>query len=458
VSKYDGTSGGRRLWVLPTLAALAVVAGGAAYVVSPSGEDGSAPSSAAAGEQPQPVAGGDVDEPEPAAAAATVTAPPVTETVTPKPRVVVRWREKRVPVPGPTVRVPVPGPTVTLPPKVVRVRVPVPGPTVTLPPRIVEVPAPTAPPPVPANPEDVLPVPPPAAQEPPPAEQEPQPEPELADPGPEAEPEPTTDPHTGTNEPTDAPPAEDEPEPVPAVFRVASYNVLGYSHTAPGGTRASWPSGTTRVRWALYLLKLHRIDLVGLQELQDPQHAAVMRRPGWDVWPTSGHTDNAVAWRPGVFRLVDAARVPIPYFRGRDVGMPVVLLEHRATGQRVWVGSFHNPASLPWLPSQGVHRDEAQRRQAGLATRLDDRYPVLVTGDMNDSRDYYCPFVRATGYVAANGGGVHAGRCTPPRNAGIDWIFGSPGTAFTRYRAVHGPLAARTSDHPLIVTTTRIGG
>jgi endonuclease/exonuclease/phosphatase family metal-dependent hydrolase len=449
VSKYDGTRPGRRLWVLPTVAALALVAGGAAYLVSPSGEDGSAPSSAAAAEQPQPVA--DVDEPAPAPAAATVTAPPVTETVTPKPRVVVKWREKRVPVPGPTVRVPVPGPTVTLPPKVVRVRVPVPGPIVTLPPKVVR---------VPADPEDVLPVPPPTAQEPP-AEQEPQPEPE-----------PTADPQTGTDEPTDAPPAEDAPEPTPpatdepepmpaaapAVFRAASYNVLGASHTAPGGTRPSWASGTTRVRWALYLLRRHRVDLVGLQELQDPQHAAFLRRPGWEVWPTSGHTDNAVAWRPGVFRLVDATRVPIPYFRGREVRMPVVLLEHRATGQRTWVGSFHNPASLPWLPSQGAHRDEAQRRQARLAARLDDAHPVLVTGDMNDSRDYYCPFVRATGYVAANGGGVDEGRCTPPGNAGIDWIFGSPGTAFTRYRAVHGPLAARTSDHPLIVTTTRIGG
>jgi endonuclease/exonuclease/phosphatase family metal-dependent hydrolase len=445
--------GRRRLWVLPTVAALALVAGGAAYLVSPSGGDGSAPSSAAAAPG-EAVAVDDtqVDDPEPAA---TVTAPPVTETVTPEPRVVVKWREKRVPVPGPTVRVPVPGPTVTLPPRVVRVRVPVPGPTVTLPPRVVM---------VPEDPQEVLP---PPAQEPPPppAAQEPQQEPEPADPGPEAQPEPTADPQTGTDEPTDDQPAEpapeptpEQPEPTPAVFRAASYNVLGHSHTEPGGTRPAWGSGTTRIRWALYLLRLHRVDVVGLQELQDPQHAAFLRRPGWRVWPRRGHTDNAVAWRHGVFRLVDATRTPIPYFRGQEVRMPVVLLEHRATGQRTWVGSFHNPASLPWLGSQREHREEALDRQATLATRLDNTHPVLITGDMNDGRDYYCPFVRATGYVAANGGTVRAGACQPPAPTPIDWIFGSPGTSFTGYRSVHGPLAARTSDHPLIVTNARIGG
>jgi endonuclease/exonuclease/phosphatase family metal-dependent hydrolase len=238
------------------------------------------------------------------------------------------------------------------------------------------------------------------------------------------------------------------------VFRAASYNVLGHSHTEPGGTRASWASGTTRIRWALHLLRRHRVDVVGLQELQDPQHAFIARHMG--VWPRGGHTDNTVAWRRDVFRLVKADRTSIPYFGGRMVGMPVVLLEHRATKQRVWVGSFHNPASLPWLPSQRAHREEALDRQARLAERLDDRYPVLVTGDMNDSRDYYCPFVRATGYRSASGGTVRGGVCRPPGGHRIDWVFGSPGIEFARYRAVHGPLGRRTSDHPLITATARL--
>ena len=44
--------------------------------------------------------------------------------------------------------------------------------------------------------------------------------------------------------------------------------------------------------------------------------------------------------------------------------MPVLLLRHRRTGQRIWFANFHNPASLPWLGSQRRHRQEA-RHQPG---------------------------------------------------------------------------------------------
>jgi endonuclease/exonuclease/phosphatase family metal-dependent hydrolase len=169
-------------------------------------------------------------------------------------------------------------------------------------------------------------------------------------------------------------------------------------------------------------------------------------------------TDNAIAWRHNQWRLVRARSIPIPYFHGNPRPMPVLLLRHTSTGAMAWFASFHNPASLPWLEPQRRWREQALRRQAALVQRLhhDHPYPVLVTGDMNDHRAYYCPFTRATGMVAAAGGTTTRARCTPPRRARIDWIFGSPGVRFHRYTTVTGPLARRTSDHPLIHTHARL--
>jgi endonuclease/exonuclease/phosphatase family metal-dependent hydrolase len=243
---------------------------------------------------------------------------------------------------------------------------------------------------------------------------------------------------------------------------LASYNVLGHSHTTPRGTRPSWAAGTTRIRWVIQLLRRHRVDVVGLQELQDPQWRVLRRHAReYRVFPGAGgnrDTDNAIAWRAAQWRLVRAGTVPIPYFHGRIKRMPVLLLRHRPSGRQAWFANFHNPASLPWLGSQRRWRQQALRRQAELVRRLhrNHPYPVFVTGDMNDHRDYYCPFTRATGATAAAGGATTHTRCTPPRRAGIDWIFGSPGVRFHDYTTVTGPLARKTSDHPLIHAHARL--
>jgi hypothetical protein len=57
--------------------------------------------------------------------------------------------------------------------------------------------------------------------------------------------------------------------------------------------------------------------------------------------------------------------------------------------------------------------------------------------------------------VAAAGGTTTRTRCTPPRRARIDWIFG-PQCPVHRYTTVTGPLAGKTSDHPLIHAHARL--
>src|SRR4051794_19210557 len=40
--------------------------------------------------------------------------------------------------------------------------------------------------------------------------------------------------------------ATGQPEDVPTAVRISSFNLLGYGHTAPGGERHGWASGTVR--------------------------------------------------------------------------------------------------------------------------------------------------------------------------------------------------------------------
>jgi endonuclease/exonuclease/phosphatase family metal-dependent hydrolase len=429
IGRYDGIE--HRAWLLPMAAGLALVVAMAAFLVMPNHDEeaqgapppqpsATIPAEHAHSTQPRtPATTVTVTATPPPTARRTVTARPApTATVTLRVPGLTLWRHttprvREVPVPGPTV-----SRTITLPPAPAATRT-VPGPTMT-----VTRPGPTmtvtATPPPPAQPHAEAPTP---------------------------RPEPSSDP---------TPP----PDPDPPVYRVASYNVLGHSHTAPGGTRASWAAGTARITWVIRLLRRHRIDLVGLQELQRPQWRVLRQRAGeYRVWPGPGDqrdTDNAVAWRHSMWRLVQARTVGIPYFHGKIRQMPVLLLQHRATGQRIWIANFHNPASLPWLGSQRRHRQEALHRQAELANRLQqDGHPVIVTGDMNDTRWYFCPFVRATRMHAANGGHVTRSRCRLPENLGIDWIFGTTDIRFTGYSHARGPLAQHTSDHPMILATAR---
>lgn len=237
--------------------------------------------------------------------------------------------------------------------------------------------------------------------------------------------------------------------------RVATFNVLGHSHTKPGGNKPGWPASTVRMRGAVAALTATGVEVAGFQEFEPFQSREFLdlTAGAWQVYPTpaSGlNTVNTVAWRADRWELVRAERIPIPYFYGNEVPMPVVLLRNRSTGQQVWVGSFHNPADVRG-PAQRW-RDEAERRQAAWATRANrGGVPVIVTGDMNDRAGYFCDTVQAAELRAANGGTARP--CRPPANMGIDWIMGSPEVAFSGYASDRSVVTARVADHPLVSAT-----
>ncbi len=183
-----------------------------------------------------------------------------------------------------------------------------------------------------------------------------------------------------------------------AVFNMASFNVLGSSHTGGGGHHSWLGSGPQRIGGVLALLNAHNISVVGMQEFQPNQRATFQNRAGgWAMYPglSMGRRagENSVAWREDTWEMVKPGLIPIPYFNGRIRPMPYVLLRHKATGVQAYFSTFHNPANIGGNMQR--FRNEATRRQVGLFNRLEGTgIPQFVTGDMNERAEYFC---RVTG-------------------------------------------------------------
>ena len=242
-------------------------------------------------------------------------------------------------------------------------------------------------------------------------------------------------------------------------FTVASFNVLGHSHTEPGGRVPAYASGPSRMATTIGLLQARGVDVVGLQELQRPQMDAFVRQAGGEfaIFPNPGdpqrNKQNAVAWRTSEFTLVDARTVPMPYFRGKLVPKPLVKLRHNETGLEMYVMTVHNPASVRRVGDQSRWRAVATAKQIELTRQLlAEGVPVLMTGDMNERERYFCAYT-ASGRMKAAAGGSNDRACRPPPSslARIDWVFGSDDIAFTGYDLVRNDAVRRSSDHPLVV-------
>lgn len=265
--------------------------------------------------------------------------------------------------------------------------------------------------------------------------------------------------------PVDVNPVLARPNPVAippvATFTMATFNLLGSSHTRSGGKASRRPSGPDRMGGAVSLLASHGISVVGFQEFQtDQRKAFASRAPGWTIFPGDslggGGGENSIAWRTDTWELVKPGSVPIPYFNGRIRPMPSVLLRHKSTGVQAYFSNFHNPADTRQFRNQGRFRAEATRREINLFNQLEQTgIPQFVTGDMNDRTDYFCRVTGATPLVAA-AGGSNNGRCVVPRPTQIDWILGSPNAEFSGFSVDRGPLVRQTTDHPVVSTKVTI--
>ncbi len=234
---------------------------------------------------------------------------------------------------------------------------------------------------------------------------------------------------------------------------VASWNVLGHDHTAPGGRkyRKGWAAGTKRIRWAADRIRREGYDVVGFQEMERPQRLAFRKHVGKGWALHSAGINTVVAWRTAKFRPLATRQIALPYFHGERKLLPYVLLQQRATGQRFWVASFHNPADARG-PAQR-YRNAAAKRQVALAERLGRTgVPVIFAGDFNESWGFVCKLHRSTGMRSFVGGGVRDGRCVTRKQRwnGVDWVLGSSKVRLSRARTINDRAVRRVSDHPLV--------
>jgi hypothetical protein len=273
-----------------------------------------------------------------------------------------------------------------------------------------------------------------------------------------------------TPTPTPTPTPRPTPTPTPTVlppptldFVLTTFNMLGASHTAPGGTHPGYASGRTRALRAAELIRRHGSDVIGFQELQGVQLASLRRHTRLDFWPGFSRsvrdTENSIGWRRDEWTAVEKHTVAIPYFDGGRRAMPVVRLRSRNTGLEAWFANFHNPAETKRFHNQQRYRTRATLIESELANRLITRsgLPVFVTGDMNERGSFFCRFTAMTPMVAARGGS-NTGRCLPRGSGGIDWIFGSQGVQFFDYQVDDSHLVDVTTDHPVVSTHVRITG
>lgn len=238
----------------------------------------------------------------------------------------------------------------------------------------------------------------------------------------------------------------------PLSFRVASFNVLGDSHTGPGG-REGYPDAGPRMDMAIATLRDNGIDVVGFQEFEQSQYAMFSSRAGeYSLYPGMALGNKSVrfniAWRSSMWQMVDAHTLSVPYAGGSRIEMPVVLLESTTNGRRAWFANFHNPADTPKLGNNAKWRAEAAGIEIAHLTALhaQDGLPVIVTGDFNERDEIFCRFTDGGVFSAAAGGSTGAG-CAPPSGMRVDWIFGSTGVAFDGYSVTE---TGRASDHAMV--------
>ena len=242
-------------------------------------------------------------------------------------------------------------------------------------------------------------------------------------------------------------------------FHVASFNVLGASHTRDGDK--GMQSYTKRLPRTIALLDDLKLSVVGFQELEEVQWRLFKKRTDkkWGFWPGNrlgkGPVRNSVGWRRAIWEPVERHVYEVPYFHGNLVKNPYLKLRNKVTEREVWFMNTHNPADARGPAARW--RRKSLRIQARLANDLRATgYPVVFTGDFNDREKAICPLTRMTTLKSASGGGWRGDTCEVPRYSRIDWIFISQRLQASDYKLREGVVIDKITDHPVITARVAV--
>lgn len=243
-------------------------------------------------------------------------------------------------------------------------------------------------------------------------------------------------------------------------FVVASFNVLGASHTR---NSSRYAPASVRTPKQAALLNSYGADVVGLQEFQNANRNSFLASTGstWATYPTEEmvaanpktDVENSIIWRRSTMEFLEGHTIDVPYFNGmsRPRKMPVVLLRHKATGRTAYFINVHNPASGVGYGDQTANRRQAIAIERAEVIRLRATgRPVFLTGDFNDRKPAFCGLT--TGMLMITPDSIPSTTCAPPAKLHIDWVFAAGPARFTRYARDWKPKDLRLTDHPIVWT------
>ena len=241
-------------------------------------------------------------------------------------------------------------------------------------------------------------------------------------------------------------------------FTLVSFNVLGSNHTSPRKDAGEFSPARIRSEWSIDHLRSIGAGIVGFQELQRDQLGWFTKGAGsrYAVWPGDREggrgLQTTIAWRKDVWRKVAQDLVPIPFITQTRY-MPLVKLQHRATGRKIWVMNVHNAPQ-----DHQSQRNTAVRREIKRLKKVVGKgQPVFLTGDFNERQRAFCEITGKLGLVAPRGGSHSAGSCYPPSGKlRVDWIYGSKDVTFSRYREDRTPLVKLMTDHAVLRVRVRV--
>lgn len=237
-------------------------------------------------------------------------------------------------------------------------------------------------------------------------------------------------------------------------LRMVTYNTLGSLHTEPGGDRQYFAPAELRAQWGADLLRQQRADIVGFQELRPNQITSFQREfPTYAFWPNAAvgsiGRPTTMMWNDTVLEKISSSYIDIPSM-GTTRRMSYVLLEHRATGRRLYYLNVHNSPG----PRQGERDTDLAIETAKINELRATGHPVFMGGDMNEREKAVCTVLAKTDLVSSAGGTITNGICQAPARPRIDWIFGN--ATFSNFAMMQPPLVRRATDHWIIATTATL--
>lgn len=178
--------------------------------------------------------------------------------------------------------------------------------------------------------------------------------------------------------------------------RVASFNILGASHTTdPTDPRYQIGQYPSRLAAAYRVISGQKIDVVGVQEMQGVQRTLFLSSYGgtYGIYPTDGTTEaseNSIIWNKSRFSLVSGITVPYHFNLQNPSSMssfPIVLLKDSKTGNIVAFGNIHLPAGGSDTTAPAVRYQDSQIVRTAEQSWIDQGYPIIFTGDYNSQSD-----------------------------------------------------------------------